>query len=76
MRATLEKAIEAAEELPTEQQDMLIEIMQKRRIERRRNEIFENAQISLTAFRRGELKPQSAAAAIEELHRSLNEPGK
>jgi len=73
MRATLEKVIEVAEELPAEQQDMLIEIMQKRRIERRRSEIYEDAQLSLAAFRRGELQPQPAVTVIKELRRSLSE---
>ncbi len=76
MSTTLEKVIEVAEELPTEQQDMLIEIMQKRRIEQRRSEIAEDAQLSLAAFRRGELKPESAEAAIMELRRSIGEKAK
>ena len=73
MSTTLEKVIEVAEELPTEQQDMLIEIMQKRRIEQRRSEIAEDAQLALAVFRRGELKPQTAKAVIAELRRSASE---
>lgn len=54
-------------DLPLEQQEMLIQILQRRMIERRRDETDRDAKFSLTEFREGKLKAQSAAEAIFEL---------
>lgn len=42
---TLDQAINTALQLPPEQQDMLIDILGKRRIEARRQEIIADAQV-------------------------------
>ena len=70
---TLDKAIDIATQLPPEQQEMLLEILQRRHVEARRKEIAEAAQESLAAFRAGKLSPQSADEVIAELRRTLED---
>ncbi len=64
----LDYALDVAMELSEEQQEMLIEIIRRRQVDARRREIADDAKVTLDAFRKGELKPQSAAAIIRELH--------
>ena len=68
---TLDQAIETAMQLSSEQRAMLLEILQNRQIEAQRREIAADAQESLSAFRNGGLKAQSAADVIEELRQAL-----
>lgn len=70
---TLDQALDTIMQLPLEQQDMLIEIWYKRRIEARRQEIAKDAQNSLNAFRSGQYKPQPVTRIIAELRSSLTE---
>jgi hypothetical protein len=70
---TLDKALDTIMQLPLEQQDMLIEIWYKRRIETRRQEIAKDAQDTLAAFRSGQYKPQPVTRIIAELRSSLTE---
>ncbi|MFB2877480.1 hypothetical protein [Floridanema aerugineum] len=53
---TFQTLIEYVEELSPEDQDLLIELIQKRRIEKRRAEIAENANQTLTALKSGTAK--------------------
>jgi hypothetical protein len=70
---TLDKALDTIMQLPLEQQDMLIEIWYKRRIETRRQEIAKDAQDTIAAFRSGQYKPQPVTRIIAELRSSLTE---
>ena len=70
---TLDQAINTAAQLPQVQQDMLIDILSRRRIETRRNEIMADANDSIIAFRQGRLKEQSAQDAITELHQAIED---
>lgn len=70
---TLDQVIDSAMQLPPDQREMLISILNKRQIEARRHEIAVDAQESLTAYRMGKLKAQSAEEAIRELRRALEE---
>ena len=70
---SLDEAIETVMQLPPEQQEMLIDIVRHRQIERRRQEIARDAQQSLAAYNAGEYKPQSAVQIIRELHLGLDE---
>jgi len=70
---SLDKALETVMQLPSEQQEMLIDIVRNRQIERQRQEIAEDAQKSLAAFQAGELKPQTASELIAELQQELDE---
>ena len=52
----MQTVIEYVEALSTEEQDLLVELIQKRRIEQRRKEIFSNAAQTLEAIRTGTAK--------------------
>lgn len=67
MAMTFEQVVETIRQFPAEQQEMLIDLMQNWRIESRRREIARDAQVSLSAFRSGQLKPHSAQIVITEL---------
>ncbi|MGB5635816.1 MAG: hypothetical protein WBM44_30240 [Waterburya sp.] len=67
----LDKVLDEAMALPIEQQEMLIQILQRRMIEKRRDEIAQDAASSLAEFRAGKLKAQSASEAISELRELL-----
>lgn len=67
----LDKVLDEAMALPIEQQEMLIQILQRRLVEKRRNEIAQDAATSLAEFRSGKLKAQSATEAISELREFL-----
>ena len=71
---TLDQTLDAVNELPAEQREMLAEILRKRLIEERRNEIAASARESIKAFQSGELKPQSADEVIADLRASLQAP--
>lgn len=68
---TLDKAIDTVSQLPFEQQEMLVEILQRRHIETRRREMALDAQTSLALFREGRLVAETADDVIEQLHLSL-----
>jgi uncharacterized protein (DUF305 family) len=70
---TLDQALDAAMQLLPDQQEMLIQILLNRRIESQREEIAQNAQLSIAAFHSGQLKPQTAEEAISELRQSLDD---
>lgn len=53
---SFQTVIEYVEELSEEEQNLLIELIQKRRIEKRRMEIAKNATETLTALRTGTAK--------------------
>ena len=71
MVMTFEQVVEMVRQFPTEQQEMLIDLIRGWRAEARRREIARDAQESLAAFHSGQLKPQSAQAVITELRQSL-----
>jgi hypothetical protein len=72
MMITLEQVLETALQLPYEQQEILIKILQNRHHQSRRDEISADAQQSLADFRAGNVQPQSAKSVIAELRQSLN----
>jgi hypothetical protein len=53
---SLQTVIEYVEALSTEEQDLLLELIYKRRVEQRRKEIFSNAAQTLEAIRTGTAK--------------------
>ena len=71
---TLDQVIYSVMQLPIEQQEMLIDIVRNRHIESRRQEIAVDAQVSIAAFRLGQLKPQPLNEIIAELRQTLDEP--
>ncbi len=70
----LDQVLETALQLPYEQQEMLIEILQNRHLESRRAEIAADAQQTLADFRAGKFQHQSAEDVIVALRKSLHEP--
>lgn len=74
--STLDQVLEDALQLPSEQQEMLIKILQNRHHENRRAEIAIDAQQTLADFHAGKFRHQSAQDVIAELRQSLNEPEK
>ena len=72
-RVSLDQAIDAAMQLPPEQRDMLLAILQKRQVEAQRQEIADDAQDSIAMVRAGKLKPQSAEEIVQELHKAARD---
>jgi len=72
--SNLDKVLDAAMDLPLEQQEMLIRILKNRIIESRRDEIARDAADSIAEFQSGKLKVQTAAEAIQELREYLDNP--
>jgi hypothetical protein len=70
---TLEHALELVSELPREEQNELEEILRKRRIEARREEIADNGREAIRAFHAGELKDETFEELIERLHSLLDD---
>lgn len=68
---TLDQTISAATQLPLDQQKILINILSKRLIEIRRQEIMTYANNSIQSFKNGKFKMLSAEEAIAELHLRL-----
>jgi len=70
---TLDKALDAVMQLSSEQKQMLIEILWRRQIDERREEIAANAREAISAFHAGNLRPEPVEDIIERLHASLDE---
>jgi len=70
---TLDQAIDMAMQLPLEQREMLLQIIRRRDIELRRDEIAKDARASIAAYRAGKLKAQSADQVIQELRQTLKD---
>ena len=62
-----EQALEMIEQLPAEDQENLIEIVQRRLIEQRRAEIARNASATLQVFREG----RARYGTVDDLRRDL-----
>ena len=71
--STLDQVLETALRLSYEQQEMLIEILQKRHHESHRLEIATDAKQTLANFYTGKVKHQSANDVIAALRQSLDE---
>lgn len=71
---TLDQVLETALQLPYEQQEMLIAILQNRLRESRRAEIAADAQQTLADFQAGKFQQQSAKDIVIALRQSLQAP--
>jgi hypothetical protein len=71
---SLDQVLDTAFQLPYEQQEMLIKILQNRHRESRREEIAVDAQQTLADFHAGKFQAQSADEIIAELEQSLQDP--
>ena len=72
--ATLEQALEAASQLPVEQQEMLAKILRQRQNEAWRRRTATEARESIAAFHEGHLPAQSADAIIAQLRAGMDAP--
>jgi hypothetical protein len=70
----LDQVLDEAMELSLEQQEMLVQILQQRISESRREQIAFDAVVSMAEFQSGKLKIQSADEAIQELEEYINNP--
>ena len=64
---TLDQAIDIVQQLPAEQQEILVDILYHRHVEKRRREIAEDAKKSISDFHAGRLQPKSVQEIISEL---------
>ena len=71
--SSLDRVLDEVMDLPPEQQEMLMQILQRRLIERRRDEIARDAEFSLAEFRAGKLQAQSASDVISELREFIQQ---
>jgi hypothetical protein len=71
---TFEQVLDLVTELPLEQQELLINIVQHRSAQMRRKKLAADSQTALVEFRKGNFKPQTAEEAIRELRNYLNTP--
>jgi hypothetical protein len=62
-----QQAIETVEQLPPEEQEMLIEIVRQRLIEERRTELSAEIASSRSAYERGDVRRGMADDLIKEL---------
>ncbi|WYL93001.2 MAG: hypothetical protein HEQ35_03255 [Gloeotrichia echinulata IR180] len=65
--SNLDKVLDAAMELPLEQQEMLVQILTNRIIESRRDEIAADAAASIAQFQAGKLKVGSSVLSVLNL---------
>lgn len=71
---TLEQALETVSQLPTDQQEILAEILRQRQNEAWRRRTAAEARESISAFYEGKLKAESSDEVIERLRGGLNAP--
>ncbi|MCG2770339.1 MAG: hypothetical protein ABIK79_06135 [Chloroflexota bacterium] len=65
--STFQVALETAEQLAPEDQEMLIDILRRRLIERRRAELAEDISAAREAYRRGDVRCGTVDDLIAEL---------
>jgi hypothetical protein len=70
---TLNQAIDTVVRLPPQQQEMLVNILQHRSSEARRDAIAEAGHQAQADFRQGRLTAESPDAVIHKLHQSLED---
>ena len=70
---TLDKALDIVMELPPDERELLLDIVQRRQIEVRRAEIALNAREARALLEAGKLKVEPLDEALARLHASLDE---
>jgi len=65
----LQQALDAVDKLPTEDQETLVELVQRRLVERRRAELARNAAATLQAVKDG----RARYGSVEDLKRDLTD---
>lgn len=70
---TLDQVLTGAENLPDDEQEILAELLHKRRIENWRKETAAEAKKAAKAYRSGKLKAESVDAVIAQLRGALEQ---
>lgn len=70
----LDSVLDQIDQLPLEQQDVLADVLHRRRIEQARKQIAADARESLTLFRAGKLQARPVDEVITSLDAALAEP--
>ncbi|WP_299355670.1 hypothetical protein [Mucilaginibacter sp.] len=65
---TIDSTLEEIMQLDFNSREMLLEILQKRQIEARRNQIAKTAKQTLKDYHSGKIQPQSAEDVIKKLN--------
>jgi hypothetical protein len=65
---TFEKTLDELMSYDFSTRELIINILQKRQIEERRNEIAKNIKVSASDYKKGKLKAQSAKDALATLN--------
>lgn len=68
---TLNHALDVVMQLPHQQKQTLLEILWRRQIEERRDEIADNAREAIQAFHAGTLREESVEELLARLHASV-----
>jgi hypothetical protein len=71
---TFDQVLTYAETLSAEEQEILADLLKKRRIEAWREDTAAYAKESVTAYHAGKLKAQSASEVISRLRANLKKP--
>jgi hypothetical protein len=71
---TFEEVLDLVNELPLEQQEILIDILRLRTADSKRKQLAKSSQEGLAEFKTGNLKAQTANEAIADLRSYLNDP--
>jgi hypothetical protein len=66
----LDEVISCATQLPPDQFDMLIEILRRRQVESRREEIAAEAVKAIKSFKEGRLQSAGISETLQSLHAS------
>ncbi|MDM7939555.1 MAG: hypothetical protein QUS07_04350 [Methanothrix sp.] len=70
-KPSFQELIETVESLPIEDREMLVEIINKRIVEQRREELVADMETSLEAYRRGEVRTGTVDDLIKDLQEDL-----
>lgn len=72
--SSLDQVLDEAMNLSLEQREMLVQILENRITEERREQIAFNASISIAEFEAGHFRVQTAAEIMQELRDYLQNP--
>ncbi len=70
---TLDYALEVVMQLPSQQKQTLLDLLWRRQIEERRDEIAANARQAIRTFESGELRAEPVEELLARLHASVEE---
>jgi len=72
-KPSFQELIETVESLPIEDREMLVEIINKRIVEQRREELVADMEASLEAYKRGEVRTGTVDDLMKDLQEDLRD---